>query len=155
MRTQEEIAERIREVIPQDWLGTQVGDLVGFLEFNNAKEFLNPEATEEEWKVLPLADDSVKKTMAEYMNFAWEKCLGHRGVSAGRSLNHFQAWIWLLNDEKFLNELEETSYENYGAPKLRAICEHYGFSWPETEEEAKRMSVGEHCGADYDCGCGS
>lgn len=153
MRTQEEIVERIHEVKTSDWMGTQVDDLLDFLTFESAKEFLKPEATKDKWEILELTKDFVLDAMRKYMDFAWEKCLGHRGISASRSLDHFRAWIWLLGDDQVLKDMEETEYAQYGAPQLRMLCEHYGFIWPEGVVAAQRMSVGKRCGTDYECGC--
>ena len=33
------------------------------------------------------------------MTFAWDKANNERNLSAGRSINHFEVWLWLLGDE--------------------------------------------------------
>lgn len=122
MRTDEEIIARIDEVEGRDWLGTEISDLLRRLPFEKAKPFLSEEVKESEWECLPRDRESVIKEIAGYMEFAWDKANGCRGISAGRSLSHFSAWVWLAGDD--LGDL--TDYEFYGKDHLCRICEHYG-----------------------------
>lgn len=135
MRTQEEIVSRINSSESEDFMGTQRSDLLGFLEFQNAKEFLKPEATEEDWaKVYKSTDADVKKEMLDYMEFAWGKANDMRGLSAGRSIDHYTAWIWLLGDEELQKKFEETEYEHYGKEKLIVVCEHFGWDYKKWDD---------------------
>ena len=127
-RTQEEILNRLRN--SDDFFGTQQGDLLEYLEFEHAKEFLKPEyvekveSGEEKWEVR--ADP--KKEILEYLDFAYEKAEGQRGLSAGRSMLHFKSWIW-LDDEDFYEKVIDKidNYSDYGIPALDEISKHYGY----------------------------
>lgn len=128
MRTQQEIIERAKSV--NDFLGTQISDLVQFLEFENAKEFLNDEyiqkviSGEEEWEVLTDA----KAKILGYLEFAYNKAENQRGISAGRSMLHFKTWIWLDDPDfygKIIDKIDD--YTDYGIPALDEISKHYGY----------------------------
>ena len=123
VRADEEILARIEQVKPNDWLGTQTNDLVMVLPFAAAKPFLKDDAVEGDWSPEGRARDCVLVRMLEYMPFAWEKANNERGLSAGRSMDHYTSWIWLLGDD--LGDL--TEYQFYGKDNLVRICEQYGW----------------------------
>lgn len=128
MRTHQEILERFKKV--DDFFGTQQGDLISFMEFENAKPHLSEEylkkveAGEEKWEQLT----DPKKEILEYLEFAYDKAHSQRGLSAGRSMLHFKTWIW-LDDEKFYNKIIGMidNYTDYGLPTLDKISKHYGY----------------------------
>lgn len=130
MRTQEEILERIKFWEDDDFLGTKRRDLVEFLDFENAKQFLKDEVTESDWtkEVDPVA------CIKNYMEFAWDKANNCRGLSAWRSIEHMTAWIWLLGDEDLQKKFDETEYEHYGKEKLIVVCEHLGIDWEKYDD---------------------
>lgn len=128
MRTQQEILERVENAT--DIFGTQKGDLLSYMSFENAKPYLKEdyvrkvEAGEEVWEM----STDPKKEILDYLPFAYEKAEGERGLSAARSMLHFETWIW-LDDEDFYNEIIDLidNYTNYGIPALDEISKHYGF----------------------------
>lgn len=122
MRTQDEILERIEAVTKMDWMGTQRTDLVGALTFESAKPFLKDGVSEDDWTAN--TDDDIRKEAIDYMNFAWDKAINCRGLSAGRSMEHYMSWLWLLNDNDLWCDLD--NYNHYGKPQLVKICEHFG-----------------------------
>ena len=125
MRTQKEISDRIKELQLTDFLGFQQRDLIMRLEFETAKPYLAEGCLESEWRALPLDAESIKAEMLDYMPFAWEKAKNFRGLSASRSLSHYEAWIWLLGDEDNFEDLQ--AYNYYGKDQLVAICDFYGW----------------------------
>lgn len=130
MRTDQEILARIEEVESDDWLGFEQGDLIAALSFEAAKPFLKPEAEASEWK--PASDPL--EDLREYMAFAWDKANNNRGISAGRSLSHIRAWLWLAGEDEFLSRVDLMEYSHYGKPQLRAICEHLGIDWTQHDD---------------------
>ena len=123
MRTDDEILSRIEAVKENDWMGTQIGDLIVRLPFDKARPYLKPEVTEADWKPTSRDRDALLAQMLDYMPFAWEKANNERGLSAGRSMDHYSAWVWLAGDD--LGDLQK--YEFYGKENLRRICQHYGW----------------------------
>lgn len=123
MRTDDEILSRIEVVKENDWMGTQIGDLIVRLPFDKARPYLKPEVTEADWKPASRDRDALLAQMLDYMPFAWEKANNERGLSAGRSMDHYSAWVWLAGDD--LGDLLE--YEFYGKENLRRICQQYGW----------------------------
>ena len=125
MRTDDEVIARVHEVAKsgRDWLGTEQSDLIVRLPFDAAKPFLNEKATSEDWTVQPRDRESVLAEAKEYMSFAWDKANNCRGISAGRSMSHYSAWMWLIGED--FGDL--TDYEHYGKPQLKAICDRFGW----------------------------
>ena len=154
MRTIEEIKYKIKHP-SDDLFGTTI-DLIEFLSYQDAKELLKPEVTEADWSkdVKPLTEETVIAEMKKYMEFALEKAENHRGISASRSIEHFEQWLWLLDDKETLAFAEdEDNYSNYGAPILKRICEKYNFEYPQTswmQNMAKGLKCHEDC--EEDCG---
>lgn len=91
--------------------------------------------------------------MKDYMAFAWEKALGHRGLSAGRSVVRFRAWCWLIGDDDAVAFIDdEKNFPYYGVPILRYLSRRYAFLEPEGEE-VDRMAGGKRCREDCEeCG---
>lgn len=124
MRTSQEIADYYKTVAHEDVLGFTADVLLPFLPYELAKPFLSDKATPEKWAEAecPVRFDreSVLAEMKDYMEFAWEKALGHRGISASRSVDKMKAWVFVLGDD-----FPIAPYPQYGAPILRALCEKY------------------------------
>lgn len=153
MRSATEILSRIKSD-KTDFFGFATGALLEFLTFGEAQPFLKPDAKESDWTMRwDRSDEGVKSCMRDYMAFAWGKAGDHRGLSAGRSIEKMEAWIWLLEDDDFLAQLAQVPYENYGAPKLKAICERYGLDIP-SDPAVLRMAAGQSCCDGCEEGCG-
>lgn len=149
MRTQIGIVEMIekRRPIPMDFFPEV---LIDYLTFQNAKHYLKDGTPESEFTRLtdPLS------AMTSYMEFAWEKASDHRSLSAARSVNKMQAWLWLMYDELWWDiEKDKIPYTNYGAPILLAICKKYSIPIPEDDSGVLRMALGIKCRNDCDAGC--
>jgi len=123
-RTQQQIVDRIKEVEKDDFFGFQSGDLIRFLDFEHAKEFLKDDVKSHQWKPQTDPIEHIK----DYMPFAWDKANGCRGLSAGRSIEHMKAWLWLDGKEALADKLD-SMYQYYGKPCLHAVCLEYGIDW--------------------------
>ncbi len=120
MRTQKEIVEKIKEVESDDWMGTTRNDLIDFLDFDHAKEFLEDGVTPEQFGVAKEnTPENIKSIMKDYLGFAFGKAEDGRGLSAGRSMDHYYAWIWLLGEEERFGDVR--IYDSYGLPHLNAL----------------------------------
>ena len=129
-RTDDEIISRINVVADRDFFGFEFSDLVVRLEYEKAKQFIPTDVIQKDWEVVSREPADVISMMRNYMSFAWEKANDCRGLSAGRSLSHYSAWIWLAGDD--LGDLLE--YEFYGKDKLVLICNHYGWDSSEWDD---------------------
>lgn len=154
MRTTADIVELYRREKADDMLGFTADALLGYLSAEQFAEFAKPDADLSDWDQDELTQDAVTERMRNYMEFAWGKALGHRGISASRSVAKMRAWLWVLADDELVTFAEaDENYENYGAPILWRICENYDFPLPD-DSRAKRMAHGEPCFAGCDEGCG-
>lgn len=161
MRSVEEILERIRYESDRDILGLSIGDLISVLTFEEAESIRNEDATKEDWGKVSSKDcEDVKRQLIDYMSFALEKCVNHRGISASRSIGHMRNYVWLMEDDEALVFVEDDSnYQNYGAPMLKYLSDRYGFDYKSVLDETEikmflNMSKGLPCGLGNDCGCG-
>lgn len=142
MRTIDEIAAKIPSC--DDMFGTVRGDLMEWLPFERAAQLdlLNEDATKEMWAKAgfprPPTDDAVINEIKSYMPFAWGKANDCRGLSAGRSLLHMEAWLWLLGVGDASEQLDD--YTHYGKPQLKAICEAFGVDWKALDDGCWRNS---------------
>lgn len=129
MKTQEQILKRISELeANNDMFGFQRSDLIGFLTFENAKKFLKDEVTADKW----VTKTDPKKEISDYLPFAWGKANNRRGISAGRSVEHMKAWLWLM--EHPLAETLDDDYEFYGKNCLVTVSRIVGFDYSQHDD---------------------
>lgn len=117
MKNIETIKQKMESVKDEDFLGFICGDLIDTLPFEDAKEYLKDGITKEEWEETRLKTDAdVIKKMKGYIDFAYDKAENQRGLSANRSIMHFQAWSFLVDDglHEWINNEYATNYDNYG-----------------------------------------
>jgi hypothetical protein len=127
-RSPQEILSRIESVKDDDWMGTQVNDLLFYLPFAEARPHLKEGVTADQWAE---ATSDVKPALdaaRDYLDFAWDKANNCRGLSAGRSLDHMKAWLWLAGYDKLVDE-HFGDYEHYGKFQLVIASELTGFDW--------------------------
>ena len=155
LRTPAQIVEQLQATRDSDFLGFTAEVLVRYLTFEQAKPLLKPDAEKGDWDddIAPLDRESILAEMRKYMDFAWGKVSGHRGISAGRNVEKMAAWLWVLGDDEAVERIEEVSYAQYGAPKLAYVCERYGFEIPD-EEGLRNMIAGDPCEPGCENGCG-
>ncbi len=140
MKTPAEIVVELKRIANgevSDFFGSRAGDLVEHLEFEQAREFLKPEGTAEEWKAKPLTREGVEAEMREYLSFAWDKANNCRGLSASRSMDHFSTWLWMIGDPELTSGFDAIEYEHYGKEKLIYISEKVGFDWKEVDDNIR------------------
>lgn len=131
MKTQEEIVARIQARREKDPFGFEISEYLRALGYAHAKPFLKPDVKMEDWQPDLCSDEAVRAAIRAYAPFAWGKANGKRGISANRSIQHYIAWIWLI-DEEFADQIDhrfETNYAYYGKDILVSICEHYDIDW--------------------------
>lgn len=126
MKNVEAIKQKMKDIEADDFLGFTRGDLIDALPFDDAKEYLKEGVTKKQWENHSgrlKTDSNVIAAMRDYLKFAYEKAEGQRGISANRSINHYQAWSFLIDDKlhKWINEAYATNYNSYGIPILDHI----------------------------------
>ena len=109
-------------------------------------------STWDETGVSPLNESAIIETMVDYMAFAWGKVLDHRGISANRSVQKFEAWCTILGRNDLVEYLSGQQYAMYGAPMLAKICEAFNIALPEGRK-IRRMIKGLPCTRNCDEGC--
>ena len=139
MRTQNEIVNRIKNRENNDVFGFETGEYISFLDFEHAKPFLKDGVTISEWKPSENIRENILGIMLDYMPFAWEKAKDCRGISAVRSIMHYVAWLWLLDDDFTIDE----DYQYYGKDELRKICAHYGWDADQWDDKIRVNSESE------------
>lgn len=118
-RTQDEILARIDEIEADDMFGWSRELLISYLDFEHAKAFLRDGVTPDQWE--PRTDP--RADLVAYLDFAWEKANGERGISANRSVDKITHWLWLTGDDGLLAQFKAARYEPYGKPQLAVVTE--------------------------------
>lgn len=121
-RSQEEIVERMDARGEGDPLGFETSEYFEYLDFDHARPYLKETVTAKEFAAAT-ATAPPKEAMVSYMEFAFDKAHGERGISAERSIGHMVAWAWLSGDDKLLDYIENARYDGYGLSILRGICQ--------------------------------
>ena len=132
--TVEEVDSRYDSRRDMDMLGFEVDEYVVYMSFDKIRSIAKEEANDDDINGLmrTLSHDGMLETMLGYMEFAWGKANGMRGISASRSIAHYIAWTWLAGDAEFSAKIESDDLEGYcyyGKPILESICEFYGWDW--------------------------
>jgi hypothetical protein len=142
-RTIEEILSKI-DSMKDDVFGFGTGDLIQALPFDAAAPFLKEGTTADQWTQSTDPAGEIRN----YMGFAWGKANGCRGLSAGRSVEHMKAWLWLDGKDELSNRLDDV-YEFYGKPCLVLVCKEYGIDWKEYDDgEWRNNESGRHLSAE-------
>lgn len=93
----------------------------------------------------PFTDAGLIEHMRDYLAFAFEKAIDHRGLSAIRSVQKFRAWLWVLGVE-----LDTSDYPSYGVPILKRVAALLGVDLP---PEIAAWVDGQPCTPDCEMGC--
>ena len=157
----ERIIERILKIgqDPNEFVdldGRRRERLISLLPYELAKPYIKPEITSEQWK--PTTEEELFSSCKRDLTFAWEKALGHRGISASLMSEVMLDWVWLICGEAAAKEVEDAPYKNYGAPKLTLAEKLLDMSIDLDEYEsemAARMAEGLSCIDNCNNGCDS
>jgi hypothetical protein len=153
MRTVDEVLAKI-DVVGNTIAGSMtVDDLYEVLTYDEVKSKLRPEVTREEWgEVHSRSPESARRKLVRYLPFAIEKAVGHRGISASRSVSHFKNWVWLMEDSEAQEFIaDDGNYAMYGAPIIKYLLNRYSVKYEFSSSEELRifecMAKGECCGS--------
>jgi hypothetical protein len=157
-RTQQEILDRFRDIAGSDWLGFRREVLAAAMDFDTVRQAVPDAAlTEDDRADYTPADPDTEAR--EYLSFAIEKILGHRGISAERSAEKLGEFAWLLGRDDVVKAMEAAEHAQYGAPKVKAFAD--GMGWPFLDQagsdreraELERMADGAPCRDECEEGC--
>lgn len=123
-----EILARIDAIKACDWLGFQTNDLIVFLPYAEAKPYLGNDMTQEEFESAVANIEEPLELARGYLSFAWGKANDRRGLSAGRSLEHLSAWLWLAGYGDVI-DAHFPRYQWYGKWQLIIASVICGVDW--------------------------
>ncbi len=153
-REDDEIVRYYEKVAKGDVFGIWGTELLLRVPLKDAEKFMKRDHgwTEESWEKSRLKKDheSVVNEMEDFFQFAWEKAVGHRGISANRSIVHYLIWSWLINDMELMAYLMNC---------LLAVAQKYEFldlmpTNPLDYEVFMNMAQGRACVGVCQRGCG-
>jgi hypothetical protein len=154
-RTQDEI--RARFDAADDFFGFAAEVLADSMTADTIRQ-INPNAQlPEDWA--PKSREQLETAAREYLTFAIEKALNHRGISAERSVVKLREFAWLLGRDDVVEAMDAADYPQYGVPKVKAFADGMGWPFLSFAEEYERaalfgMSNGDLCRDDCAEGCG-
>jgi hypothetical protein len=125
MRTQEELIERYKSC--NDMFGFESNEYLSGMTVESLESLkgthIKEDADLDLHVVLFKDDQAILDCCKSYMEFAWEKANGCRGISAYRSIMHYKAWLWMIGEDGW-DDIEDFQY--YGKDELVRICNFLG-----------------------------
>ena len=81
----------------------------------------------------PDTEKNILKKIINYLPFWKEKCEGRRGISALRGLQHYTAWLWLVEYPYY------DDFVNAPNPKDGDCAQYYGYDGNIAEVETRAI----------------
>lgn len=106
--------------------GRDLSRLVKFLsveQIEKCKFKFSSEESKQNYKPIEFTKEIILSELESDLDFAFDKALGQRGISAGMMNEVIKMWLWVLDDE--LTNFNE--YAQYGLPLLKKVAVKYGF----------------------------
>jgi hypothetical protein len=145
MKNHEEIKQRIEH------LKNTRDDFFGF--HQAALKIWIPEyyIEEHQHECPDLTKDAVHSTITDYLEFAFDKAINHRGISTSRSVEKLSEWAWILDRSDLVDfTTDRSNYQNYGVPILKKFAKAFGVELP---EDIRNWIDGEPCEPGCTQGC--
>lgn len=125
-RTSAEMLARI-EAAEDDFLGWVPEVLLPYMDLETARPMLKDGVTEQDWAEYAKAPEEVGADARSYYQFALGKIADERGISAERSVVKLREFAWLMGRNDVVAAMDAAAYPQYGAPKVAAFGEAFGF----------------------------
>jgi hypothetical protein len=111
-----------------DMFGWAQGVLLSYCDYETGLPILNDGVTAEDWA--KNADDpaAIETAAYSYYRFALGKIADERGLSAERSVIKLREFAWLMGRDDVVAAMDAAPYPQYGAPKVAAFGEGFGFT---------------------------
>ncbi len=129
-----------------------------------AEKFMSPDHgwTPETWEKSMMKKDhqSLVFEIEDYFQFSWELALAHNGMGCSKSLHHYMAWAWLLNDmELFDFCMHKSNFINFLCPVILSVGQLYELTGVLPEQQLDQfvfnnMAQGKPCLPNCQRGCG-
>jgi len=150
--SQGEILARVRRIREggEDFFGFRQEVLLEYLDRDHFRDVAGPDADLSDLSFAPPSLPPLEA--AGYLEFAFWKALGHRGISASRSVQKLEEYAWLAGRGDVTTVMENAPYAQYGVPKLVVYAEAFGLPVP-ADEALARMGRGEPCEPGCRAGC--
>lgn len=124
MLTQEQVLQAVRDGRESAAIdGRDYGRLVDFFPIEDWEVFgIKLRDGAEPNTPRPWTEDEIKAALVGDLDFAFEKALNKRGLSASAMHGVIQMWMWVLEDD--LQHMKQ--YAQYGLPLFKAVAIKYG-----------------------------
>lgn len=97
-------------------------------------------------------EGTVKNKLYQTLEYGFNKAWNHRGISASIVQEQIVELMWLLGDDEMMQFAEnDSNYENYGVPILKAVARKFEHPIP---PEIETWEDGKPCCPECDVGCG-
>lgn len=126
MKTIEEILKYESEALD----GRDIGRLGSFMTLEQLEVVGLKPSTPEAWVPEEFTRENVIKHLARDLEFAFEKALNKRGLSAGMMFSVIKMWMWVLDEHEDLVNWSDDNYAMYGLPLFKAVALRYGLENP-------------------------
>ncbi len=135
MLTREQILEAVKEGKKESEAidSRDFGRLAGFFPLENLEGFGFKLKEGTVWEYKELTEENVLAQLKEDLEFAFEKALHKRGLSAGAMYSVVKLWMWVLEDKE-LEGTEADDYAQYGLPFLKKVAIKYSLPNPIGED---------------------
>jgi|WetSurMetagenome_2_1015567.scaffolds.fasta_scaffold448468_1 hypothetical protein len=85
---------------------------------------------------LPWTEEAIKAELSKDLDFAFEKALDRRGLSADAMTEVVQMWAWILEVPEIA---ESEDYAYYGLPILKAAAIKFGLQYPIGDDTGREL----------------
>lgn len=86
---------------------------------------MTPKNPDQEWVPQEFTREAVLKCLKGDLEFAFEKALDKRGISASMMYHVIKMWMWVLDEHEDLVNWPDDYYAQYGLPLFKAVALRY------------------------------
>jgi len=148
MRSQDEIVRAMRALQEADRpIEAEYGVLLCCLDWPHAREFLKPEATEDQWVgpgELTITEEEITADADRFFRGVWDAITDHNRIHAEKRLGNARAYVWLLTDDDHAAAFDARDDRPFGGPKLLWASGILRMPSPDSTRAA-RMAMGQPC----------
>ena len=130
-RTQDNIVSEIeRQQARGLMFNFAIDDLISFLDFEHVAPFLKLKDSDADRTLWATSRETREPLQCarDYMEFAYDKAVGRRSLSAVRNIQHLHAWLWMAEAPPQILALcnSENVPGDHGVENLRKVARFLG-----------------------------